>query len=333
MARATATFTADAGARLPTSGEWQALVREAASDDTFVARLDDRVFDRQTKRRRIDLGYGELRYSFVAWLVDRLNIDASTLFVDVGSGIGQVVLGVAATTGARSIGFELQPLLHEVALANARTMYSKLEANALGAGTSSFVLGDAAERRLPWPSVDVPITTTVVLINNVLFDDTLTKSIVEALLAEQRLPVGTALVVMKPLGWGRMADDELFRHFAQPPHFATTPERVVSWTDARQYPIVYRIVERQGDDGLRARFRTQFRTAYTKLLYARPRSLGEAVGRAQFTVQVAPPNSSSRAAADCFAALSAAAMAVQARRDAEASLARSAPRQSATMSP
>lgn len=51
--------------------------------------------------------YGETSFEFVAQMVERLNANEDDTFIDLGSGVGQVVLQVAAATSAKlCIGIE-----------------------------------------------------------------------------------------------------------------------------------------------------------------------------------------------------------------------------------
>jgi SAM-dependent methyltransferase len=68
--------------------------------------------------------------------VDRAGVDASDVFVDVGSGIGRAALAAHLLTGASAVGIDIQPRLVKAARDRA------LE---LGLTDVSFVHGDAAE--------------------------------------------------------------------------------------------------------------------------------------------------------------------------------------------
>lgn len=45
--------------------------------------------------------YGETSYELVCQMIDQINISAEDVFVDLGSGVGQVVLQMAAATPCR----------------------------------------------------------------------------------------------------------------------------------------------------------------------------------------------------------------------------------------
>ena len=51
--------------------------------------------------------YGETSFEFIAQMVDQIGLNANDTFIDLGSGVGQVVLQIAASTSAKMcIGIE-----------------------------------------------------------------------------------------------------------------------------------------------------------------------------------------------------------------------------------
>jgi SAM-dependent methyltransferase len=59
--------------------------------------------------------YGGMTEPFTERLVQRMRLVRNQTFLDIGSGIGQVVLQVAATVGCKAIGIEISALRHRAA--------------------------------------------------------------------------------------------------------------------------------------------------------------------------------------------------------------------------
>lgn len=59
--------------------------------------------------------YGETSYQFVQQMVNQFNFTENDVFIDLGSGVGQVVLHVAAASKCRCIGIEKADLPAEYA--------------------------------------------------------------------------------------------------------------------------------------------------------------------------------------------------------------------------
>jgi SAM-dependent methyltransferase len=76
----------------------------------------------------------------ILFAVDNASLGPGATFVDLGSGVGKVVLVVALLTGAIAHGIELDPVLVERARASAR---------ALGLENARFVEGDMRDVALP----------------------------------------------------------------------------------------------------------------------------------------------------------------------------------------
>ena len=59
--------------------------------------------------------YGKVNPSFIMDMAERTHLTSSTTFLDLGSGIGQTMLQVAATLNCECVGIELGANLHESA--------------------------------------------------------------------------------------------------------------------------------------------------------------------------------------------------------------------------
>jgi SAM-dependent methyltransferase len=80
----------------------------------------------------------------VLFMLENSDLGPGSTFVDLGAGLGKVVLLVAFLTGARAFGVEIDPRL----VSQARTA-----AEALGIGNAQFIEGDI--RAAPLPAADV----------------------------------------------------------------------------------------------------------------------------------------------------------------------------------
>ena len=78
--------------------------------------------------------------SEILFTIDHANLGADNTFVDLGSGLGKVVLLVALLTGAHAYGVEIDPVL----VARARSV-----ARALHIDRADFILGDTLAVPLP----------------------------------------------------------------------------------------------------------------------------------------------------------------------------------------
>ena len=60
--------------------------------------------------------YGETSFEFVQQMIDQFKFTEDDVFIDLGSGVGQVVLHVAAASKCRCIGIEKADLPSKYAL-------------------------------------------------------------------------------------------------------------------------------------------------------------------------------------------------------------------------
>ena len=255
--------------------------------DRFVVGLLDTDVQRAKKRAHImsEETYGEVLQSFVEWLVQTTAIGEGDVFLDVGSGVGQVLIMVAALSGADALGIEIDVALAAHAVRNAALVKHALHAHHRSTGVVASVHGDATHMPVPWPqtAAALPSVANKVFINNFVIPDALAKRIVLALIVSARLAPGAQLVLMKPLLWGPHADDALFANFALPVRILQTPHNVVDWTHVRFYPVLYTLggarapptprdaqCERRLSD-----FRESWRAEYVRMIRSRPVNIGE----------------------------------------------------------
>jgi SAM-dependent methyltransferase len=85
-------------------------------------------------------GYSPSGIDELLFMLDQAKLGPGQTFVDLGSGLGKVVLLVALLTGARAIGLE-----HDSGL----VAHARAAAGALGLTGTSFIAGDLRETALP----------------------------------------------------------------------------------------------------------------------------------------------------------------------------------------
>ncbi|KAI0217442.1 Nucleosomal histone H3-Lys79 methylase [Massospora cicadina] len=125
--------------------------------------------------------YGEVNYSLVDRFIKLAGIDKDTLFIDMGCGIGNVVLQVAGRTGCRSVGIEIMELPAML------SKYQQLESMP----AISFVNGDF----LTQPDIlELLPKADVLLINNYVFDSNLNLKIMDLFL---KLKDGCRIISLK----------------------------------------------------------------------------------------------------------------------------------------
>ena len=95
----------------PTPREW-VVVSEWLREKALSA--DDVRTFRAYKPRSEEV-YGEANSIFGIQLIRALNITSKSVFYDIGSGIGNVVMQMAAITGCRAKGIEIRRELHQIA--------------------------------------------------------------------------------------------------------------------------------------------------------------------------------------------------------------------------
>jgi hypothetical protein len=229
-------------------------LREKSIESTVILRR----YERGTSQV-----YGEINTSFVQHLIRELDMQASDVFVDIGSGVGNVVLQMAAQTGCRASGIEIRRELADIAsdmLAHLRLA----EQSAFPTSTSSVVceaatlstpgqharlgavggvrraIGDLVELNHGDATSDALDLrrATVVFVNNYCFQPDLELRLLHKFARE--LAPGTRVVSLKDFCPRYRAGPRYQRHpcamFRHPWHTALSLPDSVSW-DSK--PIAY----------------------------------------------------------------------------------------------
>ncbi|KAI9164425.1 Nucleosomal histone H3-Lys79 methylase [Blastocladiella emersonii ATCC 22665] len=172
--------------------------------------------------------YGEINPNFVEMLIDNLGIRSNHTFIDLGSGIGNVVLQVAARTECSSYGIEIQPAAAELAQQQLDEFRARLKYLNRRIGHVELYEGDM----LLHPSIPALVRKAdVVFVNNYVFQPKLNRALLELFLD---LKDGARVVSLREFApvdnriTARNADsiEALFEVDAN-----TYPSGFVSWTD------------------------------------------------------------------------------------------------------
>ncbi|KAF2744958.1 S-adenosyl-L-methionine-dependent methyltransferase [Sporormia fimetaria CBS 119925] len=119
-----------------------------------------RVKDKETT-------YGELLPPFIHTLFSQTSLNSTSTFVDLGSGVGNVVLQSALQTGATSYGIEILSTPADFATKQARELRARAKLYNISLGPMTLLHGSFLES----PEIDTVLQTAdVVLVNNKVFD-------------------------------------------------------------------------------------------------------------------------------------------------------------------
>lgn len=109
--------------------------------------------------------YGRVNENLVQEIVERTTMSSRDVFSDLGCGVGQTCLQVSATTGCRSLGYEIVSERCEAALMLLREFDAVLsEAGVVPAGTMTGLVSLLEEDFIK--DIRVARDSTVVLFNN-----------------------------------------------------------------------------------------------------------------------------------------------------------------------
>ncbi|KAG0004722.1 Nucleosomal histone H3-Lys79 methylase [Entomortierella chlamydospora] len=123
--------------------------------------------------------YGEILPILTKEFIQRTKLDNTKVFVDLGCGIGNVVLQVALQTGAESYGVEIMDTPAKFSKKQAREFEARSRAYGLRHGSVSMMHGDF----LDTPGLPgILARADVVLVNNYAFDSALNQSLLQLFL-------------------------------------------------------------------------------------------------------------------------------------------------------
>lgn len=202
----------------------------------LVAFILDQVYDR-TVAPKVDLlakyengtdnVYGELLHPFVSSiLVERLQMTSDQVFVDLGSGVGNVVLQAALEIGCESWGCEMMENACNLAEAQLKEFKARCLMWGLAPGKVHLERGDF---RVPTRIQEVLRRADVVLVNNQAFTSQLNDDLVRMFLD---LKSGCKIISLKSFVHDhKSASNDVGSTILAVEDF-TYPEDYVSWTSA-----------------------------------------------------------------------------------------------------
>lgn len=151
------------------------------------------------KLRRVkgkETTYGELMPVFVHRIFSQTALDSRSVFVDLGSGVGNVVLQAALQTGAESWGIEIMDLAAHLGTLQASELRARARLWNLDIGTLHLLKGNFLDA----PAIDsVLARADVVLVNNKVFGEQLNNALLQKFLD---LKVGARVVSLESFGAG-----------------------------------------------------------------------------------------------------------------------------------
>ncbi|PSN66547.1 histone-lysine N-methyltransferas-like protein [Corynespora cassiicola Philippines] len=140
--------------------------------------------------------YGELLPPFVHNIFDQTSLNSSCVFVDLGSGVGNVVLQSALQTGAESWGIEIMDTPASFADRQASELRARAKLWNISLGPITLLHGDFLES----PEVDEVLRRAdVVLVNNKVFPQKLNGALLDKFLD---LKHGCKVVSLESFGGG-----------------------------------------------------------------------------------------------------------------------------------
>jgi H3 lysine-79-specific histone-lysine N-methyltransferase len=140
--------------------------------------------------------YGELLTPFVHKIFAQTHLNSSHVFVDLGSGVGNVVLQAALQTGAESWGIEKMPLAASLGSKQAAELQARARLWNISLGAIHLIAGDFLET----PAIDAVLRRAdVVLVNNKVFGEKLNNDLLQKFLD---LKDGCKVVSLESFGGG-----------------------------------------------------------------------------------------------------------------------------------
>ncbi|KAI0962913.1 hypothetical protein AcW1_000145 [Taiwanofungus camphoratus] len=136
--------------------------------------------------------YGELMPSFVSQIIQATGLNADSLLVDLGSGVGNVVLQASLQTGCKSFGVEIMPAPAKIARSQLEQFRMRCRMWGVTMGEVELEEGDMLKSR----RVDELVSKAdVVLVNNKVFLESLNEALRPKFLD---LKEGAIVVSLKP---------------------------------------------------------------------------------------------------------------------------------------
>jgi len=201
----------------------------------LVAFILDQVYDR-TVAPKVELlakyengsdnVYGELLHPFISDIFDRTRLTSDMVFVDLGSGVGNVTLQAALERGCESWGCEMMENACNLADAQEKEFLVRCRLWGLAPGKVRLERGDFRKNEA---TLEALKRADVVLVNNQAFTSQLNDHLVNMFLD---LKVGCKIVSLKTFVHdNKIAENDVASTILEVEHL-TYPEGYVSWTAA-----------------------------------------------------------------------------------------------------
>ncbi|KAK1781801.1 histone methylation protein DOT1-domain-containing protein [Copromyces sp. CBS 386.78] len=195
----------------------------------------DQVYDR-TVAPRVELlakyqngsdnVYGELNHPFISDILERTNLTSDKVFVDLGSGVGNVTLQAALEIGCESWGCEMMENACNLAEAQYDEFLARCRLWGIKSGKVRLERGDFRKNE---KILEVLKRADVVLVNNQAFTSQLNDNLVSMFLD---LKIGCKIISLKTFVHdNKNAENDVATSILDVEHL-TYPEGYVSWTGA-----------------------------------------------------------------------------------------------------
>lgn len=166
----------------------------------ITAQSYNRIVSPQAHRLRKVKGkettYGELLTPFVHKIFAQTGLNSTQVFVDLGSGVGNVTLQAALQTGAESWGIEKMDLAAKLGTKQCSELQARARLWNINLGAIKLIHGDFLET----PEIDAVLRRAdVVLVNNKVFGEQLNNSLLQKFLD---LKLGCKVVSLESFGGG-----------------------------------------------------------------------------------------------------------------------------------
>lgn len=161
-------------------------------DQTFVRTVSPKAEILNAYKNGSDNVYGELFPRFISDIFDKTKLAHNQVFIDLGSGVGNVVLQAALEVGCESYGIEMMPNPCDLAELQAAEFAARTQLWGLDVGAVKLLRGDIRTH------ADIPgilQRADVVLVNNQAFTPALNDTLRDMFLD---LKVGAQVVSLKP---------------------------------------------------------------------------------------------------------------------------------------
>lgn len=170
--------------------------------------------------------YGELLHPFTSNIIERTGLTSDKVFVDLGSGVGNVVLQAALETGCESWGCEMMENACNLAEVQLKEFSARCRLWGIAPGKVHLERGDFRTNEKILAALK---RADVVLVNNQAFTSQLNDNLVNMFLD---LKPGCKIVSLKTFVHdNKLAENDVATSILDVEHL-TYPEEYVSWTSA-----------------------------------------------------------------------------------------------------